>query len=307
MTAPLRLGLVGCGRLAEAGYVPAIERVDDVELTVVADPDGARARAVAPEVPAFGSARELVACGEAEAILVASPPRNHEEAACEAAAMGIPALVEKPPAPDLAGARRMAALDPAPWFAFNRRYSLGAGVEGALKDGGKLTVELRYRRFSWAPIVVRDPALLDLAPHGIDIVLRSGLGKVRRVSAASTRPERVELDMELEMGSARVSCACDRWHRERVLATGPDGARVLSRRSPGQLRGLASRALGEPHPLVASLAHQLEDFAIAARGGAPERLATAAQGEAVMEVVATAAASLARGGGALAPEAGAPA
>ena len=43
---PLRLGLIGCGRLAELGYAPAIARLGEVELVAVADPDRERRDAV---------------------------------------------------------------------------------------------------------------------------------------------------------------------------------------------------------------------------------------------------------------------
>ena len=39
---PVRIGLVGCGRLAELGYIPALARVQGAELVAVADPDPIR-------------------------------------------------------------------------------------------------------------------------------------------------------------------------------------------------------------------------------------------------------------------------
>ena len=40
--APVRIGLVGCGRLAELGYIPALARVHGAQLVAVADPDPIR-------------------------------------------------------------------------------------------------------------------------------------------------------------------------------------------------------------------------------------------------------------------------
>jgi predicted dehydrogenase len=290
----VRIGLVGCGRLAEAGYLPAIALAEDCELAAVADPDRDRREIVAGSLPAFSSAESLIAAGGIDAVVIASPPTAHRQAAERAADAGLPALVEKPPAPDHDGAARLAELDPAPWIGFNRRYTLGAGLAGVLSAGGTLEMELRYRRFSWAPVSVRDPALLDLAPHLIDLALRSGLGSPVEVSARSSRPERVELNLALERGRATIRCACDRFHRERLRARGPDGTIVHEFRSPGLVSGLAARAGGGPHPLVRSLADQLADFAKAVRSGEPSHLATANDGARVMAVVAAAATSLAR-------------
>ena len=69
---PLRLGLVGCGRLAEAGYVPAIAATDGVELVAVADPRSDRRDLLASlaavhrggtSAATFASAAELLAAG----------------------------------------------------------------------------------------------------------------------------------------------------------------------------------------------------------------------------------------------------
>ena len=74
MTRELRVGLVGCGRIAERGYVPALARAAGVELVAVADVEPARCAAVAPGVPAFDSLPALVAGAGPEALVVATPP-----------------------------------------------------------------------------------------------------------------------------------------------------------------------------------------------------------------------------------------
>lgn len=314
MPEALRIGLVGCGRLAEAGYVPAAAATDAVGIVALADPDPERLAAVAAAcgtVPAMhASADELLAAGDVDALVIASPPGHHEEAAAAATRAGLPALVEKPPAPDAAGAARIAALDPPPWIGFNRRFSLGHGISCTLPRGGTIELELRYRRFSWAPVSVRDPALIDLAPHLVDLALLAGIGDARSVRARSSTPERVAVELVAERGRATISCACDRAHRER-LAIRDEADRVVRRRRLGGFaRGLAARVMPGPHPLVASLTAQLEAFAAAARGGAGGRtghppLATAAEGAAVMGVISACAASLALGGEAVDPAEGA--
>ena len=49
----MRVGLIGCGRIAERGYVPAFARAEGVELAAVVDVRSERCRAVAPGVAAF--------------------------------------------------------------------------------------------------------------------------------------------------------------------------------------------------------------------------------------------------------------
>ena len=98
----LRIGLVGCGRLAERAYVAAADMADGIALTGVADQDLARCAAAAPGVPAFGTAEDLVAAGAVDALVVATPAGAHLAVAQVADAAGLPCLVEKPPAPDQA-------------------------------------------------------------------------------------------------------------------------------------------------------------------------------------------------------------
>jgi predicted dehydrogenase len=295
--ARLALGLIGAGRLAEAGYLPAAALTKRVLFAAVADPDeGRRALVSGGRLIEYPSAHELVAAGGLDGVVVASPPATHEEFARLAAIAGLPALVEKPPAPDLAGARRIADLDPAPSIAFNRRFSLGAGLQSTLPDSGTIELEIRYRRFSWSPVMVRDPALLDLAPHVVDLALRSGLGTPVSVAATSSRPERVEIAIEGASGSARIRCATDRPHLERVVVRDAAGSVVGDARTGGLVRGAIARLRPAPHPLVASLAAQLDEFAAACAGEPAPTLATASDGVAVMEVIAAAAESLAHDG-----------
>ena len=300
MTRDLRIGVAGCGRLAEAGYVPALALTDGIALAAIADPDAGRRREVAvasgTSPSEHDTAAGLLAEAEVDAIVIASPPTSHEADAEAAVAAGVCALVEKPPAPDAAGAERIAALSPAPWIGFNRRFSLGWGLADVVPEGGSVALELRYRRFSWSPVSVRDPALIDLAPHLADLALRAGIGEPRAVRASSRRPERVRIEVEGERATARLACACDRPHRERAAVRDAAGSIVAARRIGGAVRGGLSRLAGGPHPLVSSLAAQLGELALAARGARPPNLASAVDGAAAMAVVGAAAESLAHGG-----------
>ena len=49
---PLRIGLVGCGRVAEFGYLPAFGQATAVKLAGVADVNQSRCKGIAAGVPA---------------------------------------------------------------------------------------------------------------------------------------------------------------------------------------------------------------------------------------------------------------
>jgi predicted dehydrogenase len=313
MSAPVRIGLVGCGRLAELGYLPAAVREPGVRVTAVADPDAQRARLLAERAGGAAvhrGAEELVAAGGVDAVVVASPPRAHLDDARAAAAAGLPVLVEKPPAPDADGARRLADLRPAPWVALNRRFEPGmaelrerlAGAGGRAGAGGvRLELRLHYRRASWQPRVVADDVLLDLGPHVTD--LAGWLGGSRPIGARAgwIGPARATFELVLEHGHAGVDLALDRPHRELAAAYDASG-RALGAVRRGGLRGMVAGlapGAGE-HGLVASLTGQLRAFAGAVRGADPGVLATAEEGVHAMAVLDAVRAS-ARAGGRLAP------
>ena len=299
MSAPLRLGLVGCGRITEAGYLPAASRSSVVAVAAVADPSASRRDAVARAsgATAYESAAELVAAGGVDAVVVASPAAEHLTHASLAAAAGLPCLVEKPPAPDASAAAALAALDPSPWIGFNRRFQQGAELLAQLPAEGELELELElcYRRRSWGAHVVADEPLLDLGPHLVDLALLL-TGPDATVRAASAEPERCALVLETSRGLALIRCATDRPHLERVVARRPGGGAIAKSTSGGLVSATFARLRRGPHPLVASLSDQLEAFAAAAHGGDPGLLADAEQGARVMALIDEARARAAAGG-----------
>jgi predicted dehydrogenase len=297
--APLRVGLVGCGRLAELGYVPAARATPSVAFAGVVDPDRARRGLVAGKLGVPGHARlgELLAATQLDGLVVCTPAEQHEEVAALAAAAGLAALVEKPPAPDAEGALRMATLAPAPWIAFNRRFDQGLALIRRVPPGGALTMrmELHYRRKSWRPVQRGDDALLDLAPHLVDLALFLTGSRPVAVRATATH-ERAGIVFGTTRAEIEIACATDRPHHELVEIRGADGRLAGRTVSSGRARGALARLTPGPHPLVRSLALQLEAYARALRGADPSPLATAAEGAAVMRVLDAARRSDAIGG-----------
>jgi len=301
----LRLGLVGCGRLAELGYAPAVRAAPSVEFVAVVDPDRTRRGAVAAKLDVAGHARlgEMLAATPLDGLVICTPAEQHEENAALAASAGLTALVEKPPAPDADGALRIAALRPEPWIAFNRRFDQGLALIRKVPPGGDLTMKmvLHYRRRSWRPVQRGDDALLDLAPHLVDLALYLTGSLPLAVRANATR-DRAGLVLATSRAEVQIECATDRPHHELVEIRGAGGRLAGRAVSAGRARGALARLNPGAHPLVRSLAQQLEAYARALRGADPGPLATAAEGAAVMRVLDAARRSDAIGGATVAVE-----
>lgn len=295
----LRLGLVGCGRLAERGYAPAVARTDGVEIVAVADLSRSRRGLLAAKLGATAHPRtsELLAAGPLDGLVVCSPPEHHEEPATLAAAAGVTALVEKPPAPDAAGALRLAALTPAPYCGFNRRFDQGAQLARRIPPSGDLDLRLvlHYRRASWRPLQRGEDALLDLGPHLVDLALVL-TGAVPLATRAQATRERAGVALATSRGRVRIECATNLPYRELVEVRDGDGRRIARASRGGRVRGVAGRVARGVHPLVGSLAAQLHAYARALRGEDHGLLATAAEGAVVMSVLDAARRSDAVGG-----------
>ena len=160
-----------------------------------------------------------------------------------------------------------------------------------------LRLELAYRRRSWGAHAVHDDALLDLAPHLVDWARWLGAGDALEVVATELSIDRASLEVTMSRGRASIRATADRPHLERIEVLDEAGRLVARHRVGGVLTALRGRLRrGVPHPLVASLAAQLEAFSGAVRGEGPPLLATAADGHAVMAVIDAARTSAARGG-----------
>jgi predicted dehydrogenase len=262
----MRLGIAGCGRIAERGYVPAALAAEGVTIAGFADPDASRRkqclelweRAGGDKAVAVAKVKELLEA-PLDLLVVAVPAAHHLTVAGEAAAVGIPSLVEKPPAPDLAEAEKLAALDPPPHLAFNRRFLQGAELRDHIPTDGwlELDLELRFRRDAWGAHQSRDEALLDAGIHLIDLACHLSGADPIAVRRAEIAPERATLELELTRARARISCATDRSHRETIAIRDRSG-RQLASSSWGGIGARLSSFFGRPDPLVLSLQRQLQ-------------------------------------------------
>jgi predicted dehydrogenase len=99
VTGPLRLGIVGCGRVTMWCHIPALEATEAVEVVSVADLDEQRRARAASRLgidAAYGSAAELLAGTPVDAVGICVPATGHADLVEEVLAAGRHVLVEKP-------------------------------------------------------------------------------------------------------------------------------------------------------------------------------------------------------------------
>jgi myo-inositol 2-dehydrogenase / D-chiro-inositol 1-dehydrogenase len=237
--------LIGCGRIAERGYVPALARAQGVLLTAVADPVPERCAQAAPGVPSLTTAAELIDARVADALVLATPVATHLPDARLAAEAGLHVLIEKPPARTAQQAAELAALDPFPWIGFNRRFEPDVRK---LRDAARaasrveLSLVLRTRRTSWRAYEVDDVVLLNLGPHAVDLALWITWAQPERVDG-QVRRNRAVLVIDLgNRGVARIECAGNRPYRERIDVR--SGDRCLARYDRGGVGQAFARSCG---------------------------------------------------------------
>ncbi|MBI4529264.1 MAG: Gfo/Idh/MocA family oxidoreductase [Deltaproteobacteria bacterium] len=298
----VRVGLVGCGRLAEFGYLPAFRKIQGVTLVASADINPARCLTLASHVPAYDSIQSLIRAGGVDALVLSVPTRFHLEHARYAAEAGLPALVEKPPGANAQEAKDLQALKAAAWVGFNRRFepqltALKQSMSSA--QGLGLRLELHYRRTTWKPFDMHDDALLDVGPHLIDLAQWLTESQVCSVRTLSLGEKHAEFELDLSRGRAVVACSTNRPYRERVDITDVDGRLRASYRRGGLVPGIVAKLRPQhENPLVRSLTAELQAFARAVRGGSSGSLASVADGVAVMSVIEAVRNSAVRGGAA---------
>jgi predicted dehydrogenase len=298
----MRLGIAGCGRIAERGYVPAALSAEGVTISAFADPKPDRLdeclqrwRHGGGEAEGFSDLASLLAAEPIDLLVVAAPLDRHVALAEQAAAAGVRSLVEKPPAPDLAGAQRLAALDPEPVLAFNRRFLQSTELRDSISADGwiELDLELRFRQDAWGAHEVRDEALLDAGIHLVDLACHLSGATPIAVRGAQVTQRRAAFELELSRGRARIECAIDRSHREAVTIRDRSG-RELASFAWGGWRSRLGGMAGKPDPLTLSIQRQLEEATGAPlterrmgrlHQGEPSRLATARDGVVAMAVV----------------------
>jgi predicted dehydrogenase len=109
--ATVRMGLIGCGRIAQVAHLPAMAKSALVELIAVSDPSPGLLAAVSGRYGVTGCPRteDLLAL-DLEAVLIAAPDRFHARLGRQALEAGRHVLIEKPAAVTSAEAAELREL-----------------------------------------------------------------------------------------------------------------------------------------------------------------------------------------------------
>ena len=106
----VKLGLIGCGRIAELVHLNVITRLPEAKLVAIAECDATRREQLsrrAPKAALFEDYRELMQRCDLEAVVICLPPALHAEAAIAAFENRKHVYLEKPLATNIEDAKRV--------------------------------------------------------------------------------------------------------------------------------------------------------------------------------------------------------
>ena len=316
---PIRIGLAGCGRIAERAYLPAIQRLPIVSLEAIIDPLDARRDAFARFVPngrTFASAEACLDTVPLDALVVATPPDSHLPTATLAVRRGVAVLIEKPLAPAMDGVREFEAACGAAavvvGMGFNRRFwspvtQLANAVRAPSPTASRVELFQSSDPRKWSAISGSADALGDLAPHQFDLLRYVFRRDVVAVAARWVDEYCLEFTADLEGGldaKARVVSRSGSEVRETVSlgayridlrSDRCQPAAGLSRRGLDTLDAVVRRATGRRLSILESFDLQLADFVDCVRDRRAPR-ASLADGIAAVHCVEAARRSAALGG-----------
>jgi predicted dehydrogenase len=297
---PLRLGIVGCGRVVERLHLPALLLSEQWVVEAVAEPRRERRAWMASRLPtarAFATMDEMLSAEALDAVLVATPPATHRALAIDALSHGIAVLVEKPMAVTVEDARAMCGAsheaDRPLWVGFNRRFRKSyRDMRDLLRgqgtvDGCEIEFVIWAGAASWGAVSTFEDAdaegagvLDDVASHQLDLLPWLLNDRRQRVHARRLDGGTVEITIAFERGSTATCLARHASsHRERLLArhgdrrflADPAGAWNASSVSPRMARWIADKrgvahsiwrkATRRPNGSVESMMRQWEAFA----------------------------------------------
>ena len=180
----LRVGVVGVGHLGRH-HARVLAGTEGVELVAVADARIEQARAVAGPlgVAATDDYRELI--GRVDAVSVAVPTALHREVAGAFLGRGIPAMVEKPLAGDLAAAEELVALAAANAAVLQvghiERFNPALAALEGLRLRPKYIAAERLGTYTFRSTDIG--VVLDVMIHDLDLILAQVAAPVRSVAA----------------------------------------------------------------------------------------------------------------------------
>lgn len=130
MEKKIKVGIIGCGGIANGKHMPSLSKLNDVEMVAFCDlieekADLAKARYGTPDAKVYTDYQELLKDVEIDVIHVCTPNRSHAPISIDSLHAGKHVMCEKPMAKTAEDARKM--------------------VEAAKETGKKLTVGYQHR------------------------------------------------------------------------------------------------------------------------------------------------------------------
>ena len=184
---PLRVGLIGCGRIAQLVHLNTLTHLREVELAAIAEIDPQRlaaARQRARRAAAFTDYRELLARSDLDAVVISLPNTCHAPAAIAAFEQGKHVYLEKPLATNFEDADAILtawrSADKVGMIGFNYRFNplfqslrqhIQAGKVGKLVAVRSVFSTAQRTVPKWQQERVSGGGVLfDLALHHIDLI-----------------------------------------------------------------------------------------------------------------------------------------
>ncbi len=207
----IRLGVIGCGSIAEIAHFPNIQANPETQMVAVCDTNESKARTAAQ---AWGASEvytdhtRMLQHSELDAVVIASPPLFHWEQGMAAAEAGVHTLIEKPmtvtnmEAQDVVeafrktGKKLLVGCDRRYWLQSEWTKSLiDAGVIGHVHIGRSTMHEgwplyqgkIAHTSFRLDPRLSGGAALADTGAHAIDLLVWLIGSPVRRVVGIAQR------------------------------------------------------------------------------------------------------------------------
>jgi predicted dehydrogenase len=235
---PLKIGLIGCGRIGRLVHLESLRRMPDAQVIALAEPDSALldgAHLVCPGAARFADYRELLNLPEVDAVVICLPNALHAEAAIAALNRGKHVYLEKPLALTLDQGKSVIEA----WrrsgrvgmIGFNYRFNplhqelrrlLQTGAIGELVGARSVWTTASHQMPEWKTTrTTGGGVLLDLASHHFDLIrfwfgqdiveVHASLGSHRTEGDTATAQLRLASGLQVESFFALSSIDDDRF------------------------------------------------------------------------------------------------
>ncbi|MBS7287575.1 MAG: DUF362 domain-containing protein [Candidatus Freyarchaeota archaeon] len=220
----VRVGVIGCGKVAEYLHLPGYNSLSNVEVVAVADLNEERLEYVKRKFGVgctYTDYMDVLENPQIDAVSICTPPRLHKDMTVEAVEHGKYVLCEKPLATSTSEAYELLEeVGDSKFFvmpAFNYRFTPSVKMVNEIISRGKIgrvervTVTFKSDQRVWNAVTSfrfneKSGVLSDLGPHVIDM-LHYFLGDVEKVNGADAKAERyrvydrVKIDLIMQSGA----------------------------------------------------------------------------------------------------------